>query len=171
MNSFSVRPVRNYKAGYPVKGFFRRSSVKVMNLRLFSFLIIGFLFFIAVPGCFDTTEKLTGDAVEDIDITDTDTEKKDADQLLGLPDAEEYPDESDTDDYDSDITDAEISDPDELGGVPQPECLIDEDCDEGYYCDSDSNTCVIETLEGVDEFEIIIDEEVDEETDADAVPD
>jgi len=124
---FTVKPVKDYKAGYPKKGFFRRSFVAVVPLKFFSFFIIGLLFFITVPGCGE--QELSGDAVPDYDISDT--ENNDIDDTV----------------YDADTVpenDKEASDLDQIDGGAVPECIEDKDCDEGYFCDTETNTCVME---------------------------
>jgi hypothetical protein len=133
---FTVRPVKKYMAGYPKKGFYRKSFVAVIPIKLFSFFVIGMLFFITVPGCGEQ-EKLTGDAIPDYDVERTDTDATETVDDLKLDDDNVALD-------DDVIPDTEKNDMDELDGMPQPECYIDEDCDEGYYCDMNSNTCEME---------------------------
>ena len=153
---FQVKPVKKYKAGYPKKGFFRRSFVCAVPLKRFSFFIIGLLFFITVPGC--NEEELSGVTVPDHDTEITDTETGDEDvecasnedceegyycdkssftcvleELEGVDEVEILPEE-----------DVETNDFDELDGLAQPECMKDEDCEEGYYCDLNSYTCEME---------------------------
>lgn len=124
---FQVKPVKKYKAGYPKKGFFRRSFVCTVPLKLFSFFIVGLLFFITVPGC-DEKEELSGVTVPDHDTELTDTETGD---------------ETVTDDA---LPDKEFNDFDEVDGLAPPECMVDEDCEEGFVCDTSSYTCVEEML-------------------------
>lgn len=132
---FQVKPVKKYKAGYPKKGFFRRSFVCAVPLKLFSFFIVGLLFFITVPGC--NEEKLSGVTVPDHDteVSDTDTTEMHDDVN---PDDDTLPLDDDI------LPDVETNDFDELDGLPQPECMKDEDCEEGYYCDLNSYTCEME---------------------------
>jgi len=156
MSGFSVKPVKGYKPGYPVKGFFRRSFVIAVPIKLFSLLVVGFLFFITVPGCGEQEMKTDGVQVPDFD-TVTDNDNSAPDEIIGLPDP---PDDSFLDD---DITDIETNDFDQIDGGAVPECLKDEDCDEGYYCDLSSYTCVEQLL-----GDPIPDQEVSDETE---VPD
>lgn len=140
---FNVRPVKNYKAGYPVKSFFKKSFVNFTQLKLFSFLVIGLLFFISVPGCGEQVVKTDGVPEPDFDVV-SDNETYDADKLLGLPDTEP--------------ADFEPNDFDQIDGGAVPECLEDADCNEGYYCDLNSYTCV-EQLSGDPVPECLTDEE------------
>ncbi|HSW61081.1 MAG TPA: dickkopf-related protein [bacterium] len=187
MSSFSVKPVKEYVAGYPKKGFFRKSFVAALPIKLFSLLVVGMLFFITVPGCFEQETRTDGVPVVDFDMV-TDNETSDHDELLGLPDFEE----TDIDTTDSEPIDFEPNDFDQIdgGAVPEcledkdcdegyycdlssytceielageavPECMTDEECEEGYYCDLSSYTCVVEEMSGVDEPEIIPDEDSD----------
>ncbi|HPG36246.1 MAG TPA: dickkopf-related protein, partial [bacterium] len=139
MSSFSVKPVKNYKPGYPVKGFFRRSFVIAVPIKLFSLLVVGFLFFITVPGCFEQEMRTDGVQVPDFD-TVTDNDNSAPDEIIGLPDP---PDDSF---LDNDTADIETNDFDQIDGGAVPECLEDKDCEEGYYCDLTTYTCVEQLL-------------------------
>jgi hypothetical protein len=139
MSGFSVKPVKEYVAGYPKKGFFRKSFVAALPIKLFSLLVVGMLFFITVPGCFEQEIKTDGVQVPDFD-TVTDNDNSAPDEIIGLPD---LPDDSFLDD---DITDIETNDFDQIDGGAVPECLEDKDCEEGYYCDLSSYTCVEQLL-------------------------
>lgn len=146
MSSFSVKPVKNYKPGYPVKGFFRRSFVIAVPIKLFSLLVVGFLFFITVPGCFEQEVKTDGVPLYDFDAA-PDNETSDHDELLGLPDFEETDiNTTDSEPTDFEPTDFEPTDFDQIDGGAVPECLEDKDCEEGYYCDLTTYTCVEQLL-------------------------
>lgn len=162
MSGFSVKPVKNYKPGYPVKGFFRRSFVIAVPIKLFSLLVVGMLFFITVPGCFEQEIKTDGVQVPDFD-TVPDNETSDPDELLGLPDSELI---------DIDTTDSELTDFDQIDGGAVPECLEDKDCEEGYYCEHSSYTCV-EQLSGdpIPDYEVADDALDETEISDEEVPD
>ena len=158
---FKVKPVIGYKAGYPVKGFFKKSIVKFTHLKLFSILVIGLIFFISVPGCGEQVVKTDGVPEADFDVVN-DNETNDADKLLGLPDSELMDiDTTDVDITDSEPTDYEPTDFDQIDGGAVPECMSDEECAEGYYCDMNSYTCV-EKLSGDAVPECMSDDECDE---------
>lgn len=156
---FKVKPVIGYKAGYPVKGFFKKSIVKFTHLKLFSILVIGLIFFISVPGCGEQVVKTDGVPEADFDVVN-DTEPSDNETADIEVTDETVPDET-TGDSDIPQNDYEPGDFDQIDGGAVPECMSDEECAEGYYCDMNSYTCV-EKLSGDAVPECLTDEECDE---------
>ncbi|HRZ78445.1 MAG TPA: dickkopf-related protein [bacterium] len=156
---FKVKPVIGYKAGYPVKGFFKKSIVKFTHLKLFSILVIGLIFFISVPGCGEQVVKTDGVPEPDFDVVNdtdpTDNETTDIEVTDGT-----VPDET-AGDSDIPQNDYEPGDFDQIDGGAVPECMSDEECAEGYYCDMTSYTCV-EKLSGDAVPECLTDEDCDE---------
>lgn len=148
---FNVKPVKGYKAGYPVKGFFKKSFVKITQLKLFSVLVIGLLFFISVPGCGEQVVKTDGVPEVDFDVVN-DNETVDNETTDNIVT------DSETEDSDTPVTDFEPGDFDQIDGGAIPECVEDADCEEGYYCDLNSYTCV-EKLTGDAVPECLTDEE------------
>lgn len=151
---FKVKPVIGYKAGYPVKGFFKKSIVKFTHLKLFSILVIGLIFFISVPGCGEQVVKTDGVPEADFDVVN---DNETADNEIT---DDTVPDET-AGDSDIPQNDYEPGDFDQIDGGAVPECMSDEECAEGYYCDMNSYTCV-EKLSGDAVPECLTDEECDE---------
>ena len=161
---FNVKPVKGYKAGYPVKGFFKKSIVKFTHLKLFSILVIGLIFFISVSGCGEQVVKTDGVPEADFDVVN-DNETADNEvadnEVADNEVADDIATDNETEDSDVPVNDYEPNDFDQIDGGAVPECMSDEECAEGYYCDMTSYTCV-EKLSGDAVPECLKDEDCDE---------